>query len=129
MSKVHIGKLIRERLEEIGMSKSEFSRRINTSPQNVYGIFKRKSIDTELLQQISEVLKFDFFSYYGQHALVTHDSVSGYGDPERKAAKADPQDPCRKVQEQADKEISYLKRIIELLEQKLQDRNMESKAS
>lgn len=61
---VHIGNLIKKRVEEKGMNKSEFARRINTTSQNVHGIFKRKSIDTALLQKISEVLAFDFFQYY-----------------------------------------------------------------
>ncbi|MEY4605034.1 MAG: hypothetical protein RIT43_2326 [Bacteroidota bacterium] len=58
---MHIGQLIRKRLEEIGMKKSEFARRINKTSQNVYDIFERKSIDTALLGTISEVLDFNFF--------------------------------------------------------------------
>lgn len=61
---IHIGNLIKKRVEEKGMNKSEFARRINTTSQNVHGIFKRKSIDTALLQKISEVLEFDFFQYF-----------------------------------------------------------------
>lgn len=61
---VHIGNLIKKRVEEKGMNKSEFTRRINTTSQNIHGIFKRKSIDTALLQKISELLDFDFFQYY-----------------------------------------------------------------
>jgi hypothetical protein len=74
---LHIGKLIRQHLEEVGMTKSEFARRISTSPQNIYGIFKRKSCDTELLRDISRVLNFDFFQYYSTSALVTDDKNSG----------------------------------------------------
>jgi DNA-binding XRE family transcriptional regulator len=61
---VHIGQVIRKHLEQAGMTKSEFARRIGTSPQNIYGIFKRKSCDTALLKTIGQVLNFDFFSYY-----------------------------------------------------------------
>ena len=66
MSKVHIGKLIRKRLDEVGMTKTEFARRINKSAQNVYDIFERTSIDTDLLQTISETLDHDFFKYYSK---------------------------------------------------------------
>lgn len=62
--KIHIGTLIREQLKKSGMTKSELSRRIGTSPQNIYGIFKRVTIDTGTLQLISKVLDFDFFRYY-----------------------------------------------------------------
>jgi len=61
---IHVGKQIKKRLLETGMSKSEFARRINKTSQNVYDIFDRKTIDTGLLVTISEVLEFDFFELY-----------------------------------------------------------------
>lgn len=70
MSKpIHIGQMIRKRIKEVGMTKSEFSRRIDTSPQNVYGIFKRESCDTLLLQKIGKVLNYDFFQHYNGQNL------------------------------------------------------------
>lgn len=119
---LHIGEKIKQRLEAIGMSKSEFSRRINTSPQNVYGIFKRQSIDTDLLRQISDVLDFNFFSYYVP-------DTGGVLDPDEsrkyRRMKAGSESPVSEVEwlkaelEQARTEISYLKRINELMEQQL----------
>ncbi|WP_333819767.1 hypothetical protein, partial [Ohtaekwangia sp.] len=35
-----------------------------TSPRNVYSIFKREEIKTDLLKIISEVLNYNFFSLY-----------------------------------------------------------------
>lgn len=61
---IDIGNLILKKLNAIGMSKSEFARRINKSPQNVQDIFTRTSIDTALLQSISKVLEFNFFTLY-----------------------------------------------------------------
>lgn len=61
---IHIGKLIKKRLLETGMSKREFARRINKTSQNVYDIFERKTIDTGLLLTISDVLDFNFFEPY-----------------------------------------------------------------
>ena len=43
---------------------TEFASLINRDRQVIYDIFKRESIDTELLQQISKVLNHDFFAYY-----------------------------------------------------------------
>lgn len=54
----------KKKLKDRGMSNAEFARRINTHVRNFYDIFKRKSIDTELLKKISLVLEFDFFNYY-----------------------------------------------------------------
>lgn len=59
-----IGNKIKEVTESKGMTVSEFARRINTSRENAYGIFKRESIDTKLLTRICEVLDHDFFQYF-----------------------------------------------------------------
>lgn len=61
---VHIGKMILQKVNESGISKSELARRVNLTPQNIYNLFKRKSIDVGLLKQISVALAFDFFSIY-----------------------------------------------------------------
>ena len=57
-----IGRLIEKRVKELGMAKAEFARRINRSPQNVNDLFKRKSVDSEFLSEISKVLDFNFFT-------------------------------------------------------------------
>lgn len=61
---IHIGNKIKSIVNKKGMTVSEFSRRINKSRENVYSIFKRKTIDTGLLATISKVLEYDFFKYY-----------------------------------------------------------------
>lgn len=60
----HIGNLIQKKLAELRIGPTEFARMINTSKQNVYAIFKRKSIDTDQLLLISKVLHVNFFEYY-----------------------------------------------------------------
>lgn len=60
---IHIGKKINQVFQKKGMTISEFGRRINKSRENVYDIFKRKTIDTGLLSQISDVLDYDFFQH------------------------------------------------------------------
>jgi hypothetical protein len=64
--KLHIGKEIEARYKESGIKLSEFAKRLNTSPRNVYAIFERPDIKTDLLQNIGQVLKFNFFSLYTQ---------------------------------------------------------------
>ena len=61
---IHIGRLIEKRIKEVGMTKAEFGRRINTSRQNVNTLLRKESLDTELLWRISEVLNFDFFQFF-----------------------------------------------------------------
>ena len=62
---MHIGEKIRARAKELRVGPTELARRIKTSKQNVYGIFGRSSIDTDLLVKLSKALEFDFFAYYG----------------------------------------------------------------
>ncbi len=69
---IHIGNKIREIFDSRGITISEFARRINMSRENVYDIFKRKTIDTGLLQIISGILEHDFFQYYSQPVIETH---------------------------------------------------------
>jgi transcriptional regulator with XRE-family HTH domain len=61
---IHIGKKIKLVFYKKGMTISEFGRRINKSRENVYDIFKRETIDTELLSNISNILEHDFFQYF-----------------------------------------------------------------
>jgi hypothetical protein len=117
---IHIGKIIRQHLEEAGMTKSEFARRINTSPQNIYGIFKRKSCDTELLREISRVLNYDFFQYYASTALVVNEDKAPYGKMQVKTAmelQAE-LETCKKELEILRNENAYLKEIHKLLKDK-----------
>ena len=56
----HIGEIIRQKVEEKGMSKMDFADAINCCRRNVYDIFKRKRINETQLKSISKVLNFDF---------------------------------------------------------------------
>lgn len=61
---IHIGKLILQQVNAQGISKSELARRLNVSPQNVYNLLKRQTVQASLLKRISVALKFDFFLVY-----------------------------------------------------------------
>lgn len=61
---VHIGKKIKQQLTLKKLSVPEFASKINTTRNNVYNIFLRQSIDTELLFKICIILNHDFFQYY-----------------------------------------------------------------
>lgn len=60
----HIGSFIKKVADQQKKGPTELGREINTSKQNVYGIFKRKSIDTQLLVKLSRALNYDFFMEY-----------------------------------------------------------------
>ena len=51
---VHIDKLIKQELEAQERTPSWLARKISCERPNVYNIFERKSLDTDLLFQISK---------------------------------------------------------------------------
>lgn len=57
-----IGSLIKEELERQERSISWFARKLSCDRSNVYRLFQKESIDTNLLTRISIVLGRDFFS-------------------------------------------------------------------
>lgn len=63
---VHIGKLIEAELRKQERSVTWFANKLCYERTNVYSIFKRQSIDTELLVRISHILHHNFFNYYEQ---------------------------------------------------------------
>jgi hypothetical protein len=76
--KLHIGKEIEARYKDSGIKLSEFAKRLNTTPRNVYTIFERNDIKTDLLQRISDVLHFNFFTLYQSTASALHEPQSIY---------------------------------------------------
>ena len=60
--KIHLGKEIRQRLDENKKTVVWFSRQLNCSRTNVYKIFEKEHLDTGLLACISTILERDFFA-------------------------------------------------------------------
>lgn len=60
---MHIGKTIKEVLgkQPKGRTVTWFAEQLNCHRVNVYDIFNRTTIDTELLRRISVILNHDFF--------------------------------------------------------------------
>jgi len=104
---IHLGQLVANVCEEKGMSSAELARRINTSKQNMYSIFRRKSLDSDLILKLSEALEHDFFQHLRNEL--------GFGVSENQVA-------YQKI-EQLEKDIKMLSRLNELLEEKLNSSN------
>ena len=62
--KINIGLAIEQRINELGISKSEFGRRIGLASQNVKKFLERESIDSSKLVEVCQALDYDFFSLY-----------------------------------------------------------------
>lgn len=63
---IHIGNCIQAELRRQERSVTWFARKLNCDRSNVYNIFLRNTIDTELLMRISIVLNHNFFIDYVQ---------------------------------------------------------------
>ena len=123
---IHIGKLIKRVVKERGMTITEFGKRISTHRRNVYDIFERESVDTALLQKVSDILEHDFFGYYKQ-ARSKEIRLLNESSKEYKRADKNNQDYeqllekleiCRKEIEYLGQLIKEKDKIISLLEKK-----------
>jgi transcriptional regulator with XRE-family HTH domain len=61
---INIGQLIKEKVTEKRLSQDALGKMINTTKQNVGDIYKRRSIDTQLLLKLCIVLEHDFFEVF-----------------------------------------------------------------
>lgn len=61
---IHIGNSIKQELERQERTVSWFARKLCCERSNVYSIFKRSSIDTDMLLRISKILHYNFFKVY-----------------------------------------------------------------
>lgn len=57
---VHIGQLVKSVFDESGMTVSELARKLHCERTNVYTIFRRRTIDVELLAKLSKALNYNF---------------------------------------------------------------------
>lgn len=62
---VSIGEIVRQKVEEAGISKAQFAKALNIQRQNIEKtVFQKHSLDTDLLCAISNYLECNFFDYY-----------------------------------------------------------------
>ena len=66
MATIHIGRMIQAELKAQGRSVTWFSGAIHRERSDVYKMFKRPSIDTDMLVRISKLLRHDFFRDFSE---------------------------------------------------------------
>ena len=79
MSKVHIGKKIKEVLDRSHYSVSDFAKLINLTRDGAYKVFNKEIIDTDQLNKISRVLNHDFFKYFSHDLSVIKEPKDAFG--------------------------------------------------
>lgn len=65
-----LGSLIKQVLDERGISVTEFARMLPCSRANAYKILLKEHLDSSLIQRISELLAYDFFKEYSTHLQI-----------------------------------------------------------
>ena len=75
--KINIGLLIEQKMNELGVSKSEMARRSGIANQNINRVLERTSIDTDKLIAISEALNFNFFDCFQSNENSTATADNG----------------------------------------------------
>ena len=63
----HIGHLIKVELRKQGRSITWLSAQLGCSRQNMYKLFERQWIYTDLLLRISVIMDCDFFKFYSEY--------------------------------------------------------------
>jgi hypothetical protein len=119
---IHIGKKIKFELYKQDIPITTFAKQINRSRNVIYDIFERESIDTALLNKICLTLRLDFFSLYSNQKdykkeVIPLQKVSDEGEA-KYFIKVEELNAEIKKNEQLSSEIEYLKRIIELMEER-----------
>ena len=61
---IHIGELILQKLKEEDLPVAWLARKIGMDPSNLRKKLKKKSMDTDFLQNISNLLDGKFFQHY-----------------------------------------------------------------
>lgn len=74
---IYIGKIIEEELRRQERTVTWLSRKIHCDRRNIYDIFSRSSIDTDLLYKLSLALNKDFFAYFSVNLqLINNQSIT-----------------------------------------------------
>jgi hypothetical protein len=67
---IHIGSLIRTKVEEHQISIERISRFLDRPEDDIEMMYQAKSIDTDILLKWCKLLKFDFFRFYTGHLIL-----------------------------------------------------------
>lgn len=60
--RIHMGHIVEARVRSHGVSVGWLARQISCTRNNIYGIFSRASLDSDLLFRLSAALDYDFFA-------------------------------------------------------------------
>lgn len=112
-----IGERIKAIFDARQMKLKDFAEEIGVARQNIYRIFEKDSIDTDLLIKISSVLDHNFFMYFESNESNKKTGSSQFDKGETESLQKE-LDFINNELRLAKKEIDYLKKIIDLMEER-----------
>lgn len=127
---VNIGLAIEQRVNELGISKSELARRLGIAQQNVNKmIFSKESLDTAKLMEISKALDYNFFELYANLSpkktslfnsakLQSLINEKGLGNIEFASKVGLTRNELANIQEGGDVSLSMVEKIAEAIDVK-----------
>lgn len=74
---IPIGTLIEKEVAESGIELSRICSFMKCTEQEIKGMYKSSSIETENLLKWSKLLEYDFFRLYSQHLILYSPSIAG----------------------------------------------------
>lgn len=110
---VHIGQEIAKRINQLGISRSEFARRIGMHQQHIKGLLEKRSLDTEKLSAISEALDFNFFQLYCDSISIDPSRLDVNNDVSSDTPQSDNRRELQVQNELLAEKITMLENIIE----------------
>lgn len=88
LKNMHIGQLIKSRLEELGLSRERVCNFMQCEEDDIEEMLQHKSIGTDKLLRWSKLLEYDFFRVYSQHLILFAPQASiGYKQEKEKTSK------------------------------------------
>lgn len=66
MEKLHIGRIIKQQLEEQKKTTVWLAQQLGCHRTNLYKIYEKPTIDTGILLRISKIIGYNFFELYGK---------------------------------------------------------------
>ncbi|BEV06065.1 MULTISPECIES: transposase [Chryseobacterium] len=67
---IHIGQFIKERANELEVSKERMCSFLKKDEEAIDKIFESASVETDLLLRCSKLLEYDFFRIYSSHLIL-----------------------------------------------------------
>jgi hypothetical protein len=65
-----IGDIIREQVSKSPLKNKEITDKLNRSENTIYNLYSKTSIDTDTLMALSEILEYDFFSFFYENPVL-----------------------------------------------------------